>query len=210
MGDARSFDDAFLDATRFARTVFENVLSKGEALIRARDIVNRAIEASRGAVMVLDAPVPWKETLLSSGNPKANEILFVVYPSERDGFAWQGVPDALGSYSQRKSVPEAWRGLNGDDLQLVTGVPTAVFCHPKRVYWIRKNARRCCQVRRASMRINRRSFSYLLKLCYRFGVQATGQVRAQPATRFLFCLSFFAPSRIRLALSSVLGSSEFI
>lgn len=129
--DARTFDDSFVDAVSFARTVFENVLSRGEALIRARDIVNRAIEATQGAVMVLDAPVPWKEALLSSDDPKASEILFVVYPSERDGFVWQGVPDALGSYGQRKAVPEAWRGLSGRELQSVTGIATAEFCHSK-------------------------------------------------------------------------------
>lgn len=27
-------------------------------------------------------------------------------------------------------LPEEWKGLNGSDLQLVTGVRTASFCHP--------------------------------------------------------------------------------
>ncbi|NHM16529.1 hypothetical protein GMI69_07655 [Eggerthellaceae bacterium zg-887] len=49
----------------------------------------------------------------------------------RGGYVWQGVPDALGSYGQRKTVPDNWRGLSGDELRKATGVPTAVFCHHK-------------------------------------------------------------------------------
>ena len=27
-------------------------------------------------------------------------------------------------------MPKEWRGLTGEELQKVTGVPDAVFCHP--------------------------------------------------------------------------------
>ena len=39
------------------------------------------------------------------------------------------MPDGLGSFGQRQPVPEEWKGLNGSELQLVTGVRTASFCH---------------------------------------------------------------------------------
>lgn len=55
--------------------------------------------------------------------------MFVVFPSNRGGFNFQCVPDALGSLGQRKSVPEVWKGLSGEELQRVTGVETATFCH---------------------------------------------------------------------------------
>ena len=40
------------------------------------------------------------------------------------------MPDGLGSFEQRKPVPEEWKGLNGPDIQKVTGIATATFCHP--------------------------------------------------------------------------------
>ena len=80
--------------------------------------------------MVLNQFVPWQEYIFSSTNSKADEIQFVVFPSNRGGYNWQCVPDGLGSFGQRKPVPEEWKGLNGSELQLVTGVRTASFCHP--------------------------------------------------------------------------------
>ena len=80
--------------------------------------------------MVLDQFVPWQEFIFASANKKAEEVQFVVFPSNRGGYNWQCVPDALGSFGQRKPVPTEWRGLRGKDLQELTGVQTASFCHP--------------------------------------------------------------------------------
>lgn len=38
--------------------------------------------------------------------------------------------DGLGSFGQRKSVPKEWKGLCDADIQKVTGIDTATFCHP--------------------------------------------------------------------------------
>ena len=56
--------------------------------------------------------------------------MFVVFPSNRGGYNWQCVPVALGSFAQRHPVPQEWRGMSGKELQEVTGVTTATFCHP--------------------------------------------------------------------------------
>ena len=127
----KTFDEAFLEAVEFAAIVFDNVIARGNALIKAKSIVEKAISGTSGQIMVLEQPIPWKEALLESANPLAKEILFVVYPSERGGFAWQGVPDAPGSFGQRKPVPESWRGLSDDALREATGIQTAQFCHSK-------------------------------------------------------------------------------
>ena len=40
------------------------------------------------------------------------------------------MPDAIDSFGQRKPVPAEWKGLRDSELQTVTGVTTASFCHP--------------------------------------------------------------------------------
>lgn len=114
----------------FAEVVFDNTLESATSKAKAKQIVDEAIEKSEGHVMVLDQFAPWQEFVFSSTNSKADEIQFVVFPSNRGGYNWQCVPDGLGSFEQRKPVPEEWKGLNGSELQLVTGVRTASFCHP--------------------------------------------------------------------------------
>jgi uncharacterized UPF0160 family protein len=42
------------------------------------------------------------------------------------------VPRQLGSFENRRDLPAAWAGLEGDDLVAVTGVADALFCHAKR------------------------------------------------------------------------------
>lgn len=123
-------DEAFIKAVEFAETVFENTLKNATAKAKAQKIVEEAIEKSQEHIMVLDRFVPWQEVIFSSENAKASEVLFVVFPSNRGGFNWQCVPEALGSFGQRKPVPSEWKGLSGENIQMVTGVPTAKFCHP--------------------------------------------------------------------------------
>lgn len=111
------------------KIVLENTLKNATAKAKAQKIVEEAIEKSQEHIMVLEQFVPWQEFIFSSENDKASEVQFVVFPSNRGGYNWQCVPDALGSFGQRKTVPSEWRGLSGENLQKVTGVPTANFCH---------------------------------------------------------------------------------
>lgn len=123
-------DEAFAKAVELAEVVFDNTLASTIAKAKAEQIVEDAIEKAEEHIMVLNQFVPWQEYIFSSTSPKADEIQFVVFPSNRGGYNWQCVPDGLGSFGQRKSVPEEWKGLRDDDIQKVTGIDTATFCHP--------------------------------------------------------------------------------
>lgn len=123
-------DDAFLKAVAFAEIVFNNIYATAVSKAKAQNIVDEAIEKSEGHIMVLDQFVPWQEFIFASSNKKAADVQFVVFPSNRGGFNWQCVPDALGGFGQRKPVPTEWKGLRDADLQNMTGVKTATFCHP--------------------------------------------------------------------------------
>ena len=79
--------------------------------------------------MILTEFAPWKEFLLTSENPKAKDITYVVFPSSRGGYNVYAVPLELGSFENRKTLPKEWRGLRDSELQNVTGVKTARFCH---------------------------------------------------------------------------------
>lgn len=123
-------DVAFWQAVDFAEAIFDKLFASVVSTAKAQNLVEQAIEESDGNIMVLDRFVPWQEAIFASENPKADGILYVVFPSNRGGFNWQCVPDAPGSFGQRKSVPESWKGLRDEVLQAETGVETAIFCHP--------------------------------------------------------------------------------
>ena len=123
-------DERFLEALSIAEAIFNNALSSAISKARAKAGIEQAIENAENGIMVLPVFMPWQEFLFTSHNEKSEEILYVVHPSNRGGYYVQCVPDAPGSFGQRKSLPEAWAGLRGNALAEVSGVATANFCHP--------------------------------------------------------------------------------
>ena len=127
---SKTTDEGFIEACDFARRELDILIKSEEAKARAQGIVDEAIAKSEGHIMVLERFVPWQEYIFLSENLNAADILFVVFPSSRGGYNWQCVPDSLGSFGQRKSVPRDWNGKKDAELQEITGVETATFCHP--------------------------------------------------------------------------------
>ena len=128
-----STEECFEKACDFADTIFENVLANAVARANAYEEVDEAISKSNNGIMVFEnGYVPFEDLTIISANPKAPGVCFAVYPSLRQDWACKAVPDKKGGKGQRKSLPEEWRGLSGEELQRLTGVKTAVFCHPKR------------------------------------------------------------------------------
>ena len=79
--------------------------------------------------MILEKFMPYQEFVLESINPKAKDILYAVFKSNRNGYNVRAIPAKLGSFENRKPLPLSWRGLRNEELQRVTGVETATFCH---------------------------------------------------------------------------------
>ncbi|MBQ1387866.1 MYG1 family protein [Candidatus Saccharibacteria bacterium] len=122
-------DEAFLEAVAFAQGVLARAIASAESKARAKALVDAAIEASEDQIIVLPRYAPWQEYVLASENPKAADALYVVFPGSRGGYNVQAIPDAIGSYGNRKPLPESWRGVPANDLQTASGVADANFCH---------------------------------------------------------------------------------
>ena len=112
-----------------SKKIFNNKIESTIAKCDAKKFVEQAIEKSENGIMILDKFMPYQEFVLESTNPKAQNILYAVFKSNRKGYTIRAIPKELGSFENRKSMPEAWRGLKDEALQKVTGVATARFCH---------------------------------------------------------------------------------
>ena len=125
-------DTRFIDAVNLANIVFENTIKRNISKVKAKDMVEDAINNSENGIMILDKFLPWKELIIESENPKAKLINFAIFPSNRGGYNIYAVPLRLGSFESRKLFPEKWAGLKDEDLQKASGIKTATFCHNKR------------------------------------------------------------------------------
>jgi uncharacterized UPF0160 family protein len=121
-------DRRFAEAVVLATRILEREIAAARAGRRARRLVEEAVaRAEDPRVVVLDDNIPWKEVVVT----QAPEALYVVYP-KRQGWGLEAVPRELGSFDNRRDLPEAWGGLDGPELARLTGVDDVLFCHAKR------------------------------------------------------------------------------
>ncbi|MFL5845840.1 MAG: MYG1 family protein [Solirubrobacteraceae bacterium] len=127
---AEEEDARFEEAVVLATGILEREIAGAAAWQRARSLVTAAIERAQDPRIVeLDRNMPWREPVVTL----SPEALYVIYPKS-DGWAMQAVPEELGSFENRRPLPEAWAGLSDEALEEATGVEGAVFAHPNRFY----------------------------------------------------------------------------
>ena len=124
-------DDAFRDAVSFAKDILLNRIDSIISSLDGRDYVLRAIDYSANHIMILDPFAPWEGVLYGQyRNPKAQDIWYVVSPALRGGW---NVQCALANSDDRTTfrhpLPKEWYGLRYEELQKVSGIETAIFCH---------------------------------------------------------------------------------
>lgn len=117
---------------------FEGAIQKAATIwLPARSIVKGALDAKMrvhpsGEVFTLEGGgVPWKDHLAELEEERGEQGLhkFALYPDERDYWRVQAVPVHPHSFECRTPLPEAWRGLRGEELSAEAGIPGCVFAH---------------------------------------------------------------------------------
>jgi uncharacterized UPF0160 family protein len=122
-------DAAFLVATDIAA----GMLGRRVEVLRARheaaqDVLAAYEAAEDKRILVLSRGMPWKNVVFSHDLP----VLYAVSPASNGNWMVDAVPPEPGSFAQRLPLPEAWAGLQNEELAAVSGVPDAVFTHLRR------------------------------------------------------------------------------
>ncbi|MBR3211179.1 MAG: MYG1 family protein [Bacilli bacterium] len=122
----------FVKACSLAKTILEEEVYyiNGKALAEEQilDLLDDLDENTK--YLVLPTFLPYEETIL--GEERAKNILFVAYPSNRGGYAIKTVPKSTEDKSNRMDFPAEWAGLEGEEIQKVSGIAGLTFCHATR------------------------------------------------------------------------------
>ncbi len=107
------------------RFIEREIVTERDRLEGARIVRDAYLEAPDRRIVVIEGHYPWQEELARYPEP-----LYLLKP-RHEANSWQVecVRNDIHSFKNRKPLPEAWRGLSGEALARVTGVPDAVFCH---------------------------------------------------------------------------------
>ena len=128
---AGAFDHAFAKAVQFARFVLQGFIKQALGSKAARrafsDAEQRRLQRNDHTI-ILDQYIPWRELVSHVGD----NAYYVVFPGSSGNWMLQCIPPSAGSFAQRVPLPTKWAGLRGEELQEVTGISGAEFCHAAR------------------------------------------------------------------------------
>ncbi|RWX76825.1 MYG1 family protein [Neorhizobium lilium] len=119
-------DQAFHQALSVSRIFVEAELAQRAAKLRAEALVMEAIEKTgKGSVLELPKGMPFRAAIIQAG---ADNLLFVVHPRDSD-WCVTGIRREENRFELRADLPAAWAGLTNGELEAVSGVKGATFCH---------------------------------------------------------------------------------
>jgi uncharacterized UPF0160 family protein len=156
--EQRLEDERFQHASAFTGQQFLMELTDAHrSWLPARAIVREAYEKrfkahDSGKILILPGGLPWSDHLYTFEDAAATNqtqsethaasanscqfpphvVLYVLFPeSSAPDSKWRirAVSIARGSFSNRKDLPDAWKGLRDEELSEVSGVPGCVFVH---------------------------------------------------------------------------------
>ncbi len=130
LASAEAINNAFEQAVGVAKAILENAIREANGFENAKIVVEQGELLEEGQLLVLKNGVPWKETVLEAST--YDKLLYVIFPDAQAKWHLSCVPAKAGSFSNRKSLPVAWAGLDGEELDKVTGITGCVFCHRAR------------------------------------------------------------------------------
>lgn len=119
-------EEMFLKCVEIAKVILTREIIQAEhSLLAEEKIIEIYKNTKDKQIIILDKNYPSEHILNSFPEP-----LFIIYPREADKF-WgvKAVRENLETFVNKKNFPKSWAGLRDEELQNVTGVRDAVFCH---------------------------------------------------------------------------------
>lgn len=118
------FDKSFFEVVDMIEKILKREIKVAQDKAEAFPLIEKAYQESADKkIIVLDQYYPWKDVL-----PKHKEIIYVVSPS-KDGRQWRAEAVQEEGFVSRKDFPKEWAGLRGEELEKISGVKGAMFCH---------------------------------------------------------------------------------
>ena len=134
--DMTKTDDIFLELVKYAKVLLRRIIKVNQDDLEAEKLVMDDFKATEDKRLIIlsNSRYPWEEVY-----SKLEEPLYVVYKNiNNDTWSIKGVRNDLNNYKTRKKLPESWAGKTGEELEKITGVEGAVFCHNARFMAVAK------------------------------------------------------------------------
>lgn len=117
-------DEYFSTAMEIAKTVIKREIRNTRDFLESQSELEKVYENSEdNRFVILETNLPWKPFYFDF-----SELLYIIYPGT-NGWKIEANGTKGESFKQKKPLPKAWAGLKDEELQKITGVSDALFCH---------------------------------------------------------------------------------
>jgi uncharacterized UPF0160 family protein len=125
-GSEMTDDEAFLNAVDFARELLVRTITHAQAGVQMKVLVQTGYESAQDKAILV-----YEQSVGRNSFIEFSDVMVVVHPSESEENKWKSVviPKGYGTFENRVTFPEAWAGLRDEELERVSGIPGAIFCH---------------------------------------------------------------------------------
>ncbi len=127
IGKKEDENECFLKAVSFADTIFEQILNDAIGKVYALNEIEKKKRSIKDNILILDKYIPYEYAIFKL----ELDVNFVVYPSNRGCYAAHTVPTKYKGFTPKIPFKKEWAGLRDEELQKVSGIKTAHFCHKK-------------------------------------------------------------------------------
>ena len=120
-------NDAFNEALDFVLEHIDRSIKKYEYIESCSGTVREVME-QMDECLVFDKAIPWQDAFFQHGGEK-HSAEFILMPAGKH-YKLRGLPPNFKNRMDvRRPFPKGWRGKMGKELEEVTGIPGAIFCH---------------------------------------------------------------------------------
>ncbi|MFA7193514.1 MAG: MYG1 family protein [Candidatus Paceibacterota bacterium] len=126
-----TFDEGFFEAVEMVKKILQREIVRAEHSFESEEIILRDYEKSEDKrIVVLDKRYSFSDEDISRALFSKPEVLyFLKYREEHDQWSVKAMRIKPDDFPSRKPFPKEWAGLSDLELQKVSGVGDAVFCH---------------------------------------------------------------------------------
>lgn len=123
-------NEAFFKAVDFTIGHFKRLYARYQYNLSCRGIVEDVMKKYTDC-LIFDKSIPWMESFFDLGG-QDHPALFIIMPSG-DHWKLRGIPPSFEEKIKvRQPLPKKWEGLLEEELQEVTQIDGAIFCHKGR------------------------------------------------------------------------------
>jgi len=121
---------SFLEVEKIAKVILQKEIKNAQNFLASRKETLETYNKSESKQVVVFDNEDYSDDARAGVLSDFSEPLYIVRPDiERGSWRIKAIRKSKHGFANRKDLPKAWGGLVERELQEVSGVPDAVFCH---------------------------------------------------------------------------------